>query len=117
MRLGKKASKGLPLYEDLVRRAVAAQQKAAELSLDAGRISNLAQTLRDAHAGRVLLPRCAWCDRFRINGEWLYLDAIGNGQHRITARIRDQATHGICDDCLKGTQQAAETARRHQRSG
>jgi hypothetical protein len=61
----------------------------------------LAQLLRDAHAGRVLLRRCAWCGRFDIGGEWLRLDAVGAGQHSITSSLLDRATHGICPQCLE----------------
>lgn len=48
-----------------------------------------------------MLVRCAWCDSLRIGDEWLHLEAVGHGQHRITAAVRNNASHGICDGCLK----------------
>jgi len=91
----------MPLYEDLARRAIEARDHAASLHADAQRIRSLAQILRDAHAGRRLLRRCAWCERFEVGREWLRLDAIGTGQHRITASLLDRATHGICPECFE----------------
>jgi hypothetical protein len=90
----------MPQYVDLVRRAVEARERAEELVRDADRINTWAKLLRDADAGNVLLLRCAWCDRFDVGGEWLNLEAIGDGERRITSRLRRNATHGICDDCL-----------------
>jgi hypothetical protein len=90
----------VPLYEDLVRRAVAAQERAASTNADSQRIRDLAATLRDAQAGRTLLRRCAWCDRFQVGDAWLHLEAIGGGQQQITASLRERATHGICPDCF-----------------
>jgi hypothetical protein len=90
----------VPLYEDLVRRAIEAQERAESLVRDSHRIHNLAQLLRDADAGNVMLVRCAWCDSFRVGEEWLRLEAIGHGQLRITAAVRARASHGICEECL-----------------
>ena len=97
----------MPLYEDLARRAIEARDHAASLHADAQRIRSLAQILRDAHAGRRLLRRCAWCERFEVGQEWLRLDAIGQGQHRITASLLEQATHGICPDCFERERERA----------
>jgi hypothetical protein len=36
-----------------------------------------------------LLTRCAWCDRYLVEGEWLPAPAV--------TPIR--LTHGICPDC------------------
>ena len=91
----------LPLYEDLVRRAIAAQENARSLQSSAERIKNLAAALRDAHAGHALLVHCAWCEKLRIGDEWLELQAIGGGQTRIAERLIRESTHGICPDCLE----------------
>jgi hypothetical protein len=91
----------MPLFEDLVRRAVEAGERAGMLHRESARIRDLAQILRDAHAGRVSIRRCAWCDRFEVAGEWLHLDAIGSGQVQIRQSLLDRATHGICRDCFE----------------
>lgn len=90
----------MPLYEELVQRAVAAQERAASAHADSKRIRDLAATRREAQAGRTLLRRCAWCDRFQVGDVCLHLDAIGRGQPQITASLRVRATHGICPDCF-----------------
>lgn len=63
-------------------------------------IRDLAAELREAHAGRRLIRRCAWCERFEIGGRWLHLDAIGSGQQRITSTLLDRAAHGIWPVCF-----------------
>jgi hypothetical protein len=90
----------LPLYEDLVRRALAAQSRAASLGIDAKRARDFAQLLREAHAGKRLLRHCAWCDRLEVAGEWLQLDAIGHGQVQIATALLKRSSHGICPDCF-----------------
>jgi hypothetical protein len=37
-----------------------------------------------------LTTRCAWCDRYLLDGQWVQLEAPPSGQ----------VTHGICPDCL-----------------
>jgi hypothetical protein len=103
----------VPRYLDLLQRAVEARDRAAGLHTDARRIAALAQLLREANAGHVLLRRCAWCDRFEIGSEWLALDAVGSGEQHLTSSLRDQATHGICPECFDRVQAAAERTRKH----
>src|SRR5215467_13739592 len=91
----------MPQYVDLVRRAVKASEHASSLRRDSRLIRDLAQRLRDAHNGEVVLRRCSWCERYEVGGEWLHLEAIGAGQFRITTSLRERATNGICDDCLR----------------
>jgi hypothetical protein len=91
----------VPLYEDLIRRAMEARDRAESLHRDAGRVRDLAQILRDAHQGHVSIRRCAWCDRFEVGGEWLHLEAIGAGQTRIASSLLERASHGICDECFE----------------
>jgi hypothetical protein len=88
------------LYEDLVTRALAAQERARSLTADATRVSRLTRALREARSGRAMLLRCAWCDRLEVGGEWLRLEAIGRGQTRITEELVQRSTHGICPDCF-----------------
>lgn len=96
----------MPLYEDLVRRAVEAGERAGELRRDARMIKDLAQILRRADAGEVSVRRCSWCGRFQVGPEWLHLEAIGRGQQQIRTSLLERATHGICPEC-----QARELAR------
>ena len=101
----------MPLYEDLVRRAIAAQESARSLQESAERIKNLAAALREAHAGHTLLVHCAWCGKLRIGDEWLQLQAIGRGQVRIAERLIRESTHGICPDCLERVRAEADRGR------
>ena len=91
----------MPLYEDLARRVVAARERSLLLQRDSRRVSELAQLLRDARADSVMLVHCAWCDAFHLGHEWLRLEAVGEGQVRITHALRDKASHGICPGCLE----------------
>ena len=101
----------MPLYEDLVKRALAAQERARSLNVDAARVSRLAQILREARTGGTLLLHCAWCGRLEVGDEWLRLDAIGSGQTRIEQELVRHSTHGICPDCFERVSGEAETQR------
>jgi hypothetical protein len=59
----------MPLYEDLVRRAVDASAHSGSLHRDSRLIRDLAQILRDAHNGEVSIRRCSWCGRFDVGRE------------------------------------------------
>jgi hypothetical protein len=89
----------MPLFDDLVRRALAAKERAVSLSRDSRHIGALAEAMREAHRGRKALNRCALCGRFEVDGEWLRLEAIEEEQHQIAAVLLAHATHGICEDC------------------
>jgi hypothetical protein len=91
----------VPLYEDLVRRALQAHTHAAALRTDSRRIRDLAVLLREAHAHHRLLRHCAWCGRLEVGGEWLHLEAIGSGQQQIATSLIEGSTHGICPGCLQ----------------
>jgi hypothetical protein len=108
---------GMPLYEDLVRRAVEASADAALLQRDSRLIRSLAQILRDASAGKISIRRCAWCDRFEVGGEWLHLDAVGRGQVHIRTSLMDSATHGICPGCQAHELERTEGGRAHLHRG
>lgn len=97
----------MPLYEDLVRRALEARAYSEDAVVEARRLSTLSQLLRDARAGSVMIVRCAWCDSIQLGDEWLHLDAIGSGQRLITEDVRAHASHGICPTCLATQMQAS----------
>ena len=101
----------MPLYEDLVARALAANERARSLQASAARVSALAATLREAHAGGAPILHCAWCERMRIGEDWLALEAIGTGQTRIAADLIRRSTHGICPSCLDRVNANAATRR------
>ena len=103
----------MPLYEDLVRRAVAAGERAGELRRDSRLIRDLAQILRDAHNGKISIRACSWCGSFNVGGEWLQLEAIGGGQQRIARSLRERATNGICDRCMERELQRTAAGRSH----
>ena len=103
------------MYEDLVTRALGAQQRARALSADAARVTQLARILREARAGGQLLLHCAWCQKLQVGDEWLRLDAIGSGQTRIAEQLVRQSTHGICPECYDRVSWEA-VAKRTQRA-
>lgn len=101
----------MPEYDDLVERALAAQERAQVLTVDAARVSKLAQLLREARAGGTMLLRCAWCGRLEVGEEWLQLEGIGTGQTRITEELVRRSTHGICPECFERVSGDAEASR------
>jgi hypothetical protein len=46
---------------------------------------------------RMLLKRCAWCGRFSLGKGWQPLEQL---PHFVPGLVREQATHGICPDCM-----------------
>jgi hypothetical protein len=105
---------GVAGYEDLVARALAAQERAVALTVDAARVATLSRVLREARAGKTMLLHCAWCGRLEVGDEWLRLDAIGTGQTRIAEQLVRQSTHGICPDCFGSVSRDAEAHRVHR---
>jgi hypothetical protein len=106
----------LQLFEDLVTRALGAQERAQALNVDAARVTELSRVLREARAGvGTMLLHCAWCRRLQIGEEWLQLDGIGSGQTRIAEGLVRHSTHGICPECYERVTREAE-AKRTQRT-
>jgi hypothetical protein len=103
------------VYEDLVKRALGAQERARALTADAARVTQLARTLREARTGGQLLLHCAWCQKLQVGDEWLWLDAIGSGQTRIAEHLVWHSTHGICPECYERVRRETE-AKRTQRA-
>ena len=102
------------LYEDLVTRALGAQERARALSVDAARVTELARVLREVRGGGNLLLRCAWCGKLQIGDEWLLLEAIGSGQMRIAEELVRRSTHGICPECYERVSREAADERTHR---
>ncbi len=48
---------------------------------------------------RPIVLRCAWCDRFLVDGRWLPEGALGPGGRRGFP-----VSHGICPGCAAGVQ-------------
>jgi len=101
----------MPLYEDLVRRTLAAREEARNVQRDSQRVRELAQLLRDANAGKVLLLHCAWCDKLEVGEEWLALEAVGKGSVQIAQSLIRKSSHGICPDCFERVSKDAEANR------
>jgi hypothetical protein len=101
----------VPEYEDLVARALEAQERARSLTVDASRVSRLARILREAGSGGAMLVHCAWCGRIQVGDEWLELTAIGTGQTRIAEQLVRRSTHGICPDCFERVSRDVEASR------
>jgi hypothetical protein len=111
----------MPLYEELIRRTLAARETAEAVRDDSRRVRGLAQLLRDAQSGEALLTRCAWCEKLKLGEEWLRLEAVGSGSMTIMESLIRKASHGICPDCFRRVDQAAAAERaagaRHGDSG
>lgn len=45
---------------------------------------------------RLLVRRCAWCERFSLGEGWMSQDEL---PQFVTRRAVDGATHTICPDC------------------
>lgn len=105
----------MSLYEDIVARGLAGNERARLLEASPARIRELAALLRDAHAGGTPILHCAWCERIRIDDEWLAFEAVGTGQNRIAADLVRRSTHGICPTCFDRVDAEAATQRGLQR--
>ena len=53
--------------------------------------------LSAARHARQLTNRCAWCDRYELQGKWVDLSDLGSYTGGELG-----GTHGICPDCLEG---------------
>jgi hypothetical protein len=54
---------------------------------------------RAPSAERALVTRCAWCERYLIDAEWVTVDAPWPGR----------LTHGICPDCAERLKEAGQS--------
>jgi hypothetical protein len=91
----------MPLYEDLIRRTLALREKAELAKQETRRVGELAQLLREAEAGTVLLVHCAWCERLHLGEEWLNLSDVSGKGPRIAESLIKKSSHGICPDCFQ----------------
>jgi hypothetical protein len=101
----------VPLFEDLVRRTLAARERAETARKESLRVRKLAQLLREANAGETLLLHCAWCGRLQVGEEWLELAADGEGSPKIVASLIRKSSHGICPGCFARVQKTADLER------
>jgi hypothetical protein len=106
----------MPLFEELVRRALAARERAEAAQKDSRRVRKLAQLLREAHAGKTLLIHCAWCGRLHVGEEWLDLGAdreegVEIEGPKIADSLIRRSSHGICPDCFARVSTEAEAER------
>jgi hypothetical protein len=45
-----------------------------------------------------LLVRCAWCERIKVNDEWVEVAEVQ--AMRLTRHSPERHSHGICPDCF-----------------
>jgi hypothetical protein len=59
------------------------------------------QPLLDAEVprGPDLLPMCAWCDRFLVDGEWVEVEDAAKRLELFRRSEMPALDHGICPDC------------------
>jgi hypothetical protein len=66
-----------------------------------------AKRLRDASRGgrrarpleaEEMVTRCAWCSRFRVDGEWVLAVRRRGG---VVVDLQERTSHGICPDCAE----------------
>jgi hypothetical protein len=104
----------VPLYKELVRRALAARER-AEAAPEDSRVRELAQLVRQASFGKTLLVHCAWCGRLQVGEEWLDLaadcDGDGDGSLELNDSLIFKSSHGICPDCFDRVNADAEAER------
>jgi hypothetical protein len=58
------------------------------------RLRHLRAIARD---GDALVCRCAWCERFQVDQQWLSLAELP-----ALRRFRERVSHGICPECIAG---------------
>ena len=61
-------------------------------------LQDLTVILQAAAAGHTMVLRCAWCERFEVDGSWVSLGA----EEVKLGKLADAVTHGICIDCFRG---------------
>lgn len=101
----------MPLFEELVRRALAARERPDVAQKSSRRVRKLAQLLRDADTGKTMLLHCAWCGRLQVGEEWLDLGADGEDGPEIAASLIRKSSHGICPGCFDRVSAAADAER------
>jgi len=101
----------MPLFLELVRRAIAARERAEGAQTDSRRLQKLAQLLRQANAGKTLLIHCAWCGRLQVGDEWLDLANDGERSLDIADSLIRKSSHGICPHCFERVSADAEAER------
>lgn len=54
---------------------------------------------RAPHGGEGLLPMCAWCDRFLVDGEWVEVEEAAKRLELFRRSEVPVLDHGICPEC------------------
>ena len=59
------------------------------------------QPLLDPEARRSegLIEMCGWCDRFRVEDEWVEVEEAARRQKLFQRSEQPRISHGICSDC------------------
>jgi hypothetical protein len=59
------------------------------------------QPLLDVSAprGEDTIEMCGWCDRFRVDGEWVEVEVAAERLNLFARTELPAISHGICDDC------------------
>jgi hypothetical protein len=100
------------VYEELLRRAKQAAAEAERRHKRASQLTAFVRALQRTNPGE--LVRCAWCGRISADGEWIDPSTLIGGSLR--ERLRQNATHGICPDCLERVSAEAERERARRSS-
>ena len=78
-------------------RARDTRERAQQAVADARALAYMCMLGADAFVGR-----CAWCGRYRIDGEWLPVS-------RTRFMQRRRVTHSICEDCTTGLREDGQS--------
>jgi hypothetical protein len=54
--------------------------------------------LNESTSARELLVRCAWCERVKVDDEWV--EAAEVQAMRLVRDAPERHSHGICPDCF-----------------
>jgi hypothetical protein len=95
------------VYDELLRRATEAAAAAERHHQHAVQLTAFVRALRRTNPGELL--RCAWCNRISAEGLWIDPQGLLGGSLR--ERLRQNATHGICPECLERVSIDAERER------
>jgi hypothetical protein len=55
----------------------------------------------EAERGGDLIEMCGWCDRFRVDGEWVEVEEAATRLKLFQRREAPEISHGVCPDCTE----------------
>ena len=99
------------VYRELLQRAEAAVATATAERERASELGAFVRALRRTDPAE--LVRCAWCGRVAAEGHWI--DPHPFLHSGLRERLRQNASHGICPDCMDRVLSAADRERRRRR--